>query len=153
MSETQIVIVWLAGVGFLLIETFLPGAVAGIVGAIACTVAVMMAFLYIGVLVGAGMLVASLVVGLGGAWYATRQLGLRHQLDAETGFVATEDLRHLVGQKGETLTVLRPAGFARIDGKRVDVVTDGEHLGPGTVVVVGAVEGNRVIVRSVSAGG
>lgn len=149
MSATQIVIVWLVGVGFLLVETFVPGAIAGIIGAIACTVAVVLAFSYIGVVVGMGMLLASLVVGLGGAWYATRRLGLRHQLDAETGFVATDDLRHLIGQKGEALTVLRPAGFARIDGKRVDVVTDGEHLPAGTLVVVGAVEGNRVVVRPV----
>lgn len=147
MSATQILVLWLVGVGLLLVETFLPGAIAGIAGALACTAAVTLAFLYIGVGVGVALLVASLVVGIGGAWWAARRMGLRHQLAAETGFVATDDLRHLLGQKGEALTVLRPAGFARIDGKRVDVVTDGEHIPAGTPVVVGAVEGSRVVVR------
>ncbi|WP_238473393.1 NfeD family protein [Desulforamulus profundi] len=46
-------------------------------------------------------------------------------------------------------TPLRPAGTALIDGKRVDVVTEGEFIMPGTPVLVVMVEGTRVIVNAV----
>lgn len=147
MSGVQVMVVWLIGAGFLVVEVFAPGAVMGIIGALACTAAVVLGFVYMGVLAGIGLLLASIVVGCGLAWLAARRMGLRHELDAEGGFVATEDFSHLIGQKGEALTMLRPAGFARIGGKRVDVVTAGEHLPQGTLVVVTAVEGNRIEVR------
>jgi membrane-bound serine protease (ClpP class) len=55
-------------------------------------------------------------------------------------------LRALVGKAGDTVSPLRPAGFARIDGARVDVVTRGEMLDVGCPVVVLDVAGNRVVV-------
>jgi len=53
-----------------------------------------------------------------------------------------------VGDTGEALSPLRPAGVVRIGGKRVDVVTDGEFLEPGTPIRVLEVAGNRVLVGS-----
>jgi membrane-bound serine protease (ClpP class) len=41
---------------------------------------------------------------------------------------------------------LRPAGIARIDGRRVDVVSRGEPIEAGARIVVVEVSGNRVIV-------
>lgn len=55
-------------------------------------------------------------------------------------------LRALVGKHGVTVSPLRPAGFARIDGARVDVVTRGEMLDADSPVVVVDVAGNRVVV-------
>jgi membrane-bound serine protease (ClpP class) len=55
-------------------------------------------------------------------------------------------LRALVGRQGETVSPLRPAGFARIDGARIDVVTRGEMLDAGCPIVVLDVAGNRVVV-------
>lgn len=55
-------------------------------------------------------------------------------------------LRALVGKHGVTVSALRPAGFARIDGARVDVVTRGEMLDADCPVVVLDVAGNRVVV-------
>lgn len=57
-----------------------------------------------------------------------------------------DELRTLVGRTGVTISPLRPAGFARIDGKRVDVVTRGEMLDSGCPVVVLSVAGNHVVV-------
>ena len=47
------------------------------------------------------------------------------------------------------VTVLRPAGAAEIDGRRLDVVTQGEYLEAGTPVEVLRVEGNRIVVRKI----
>lgn len=52
----------------------------------------------------------------------------------------------LAGARGVVEAQLRPAGIARIDGRRVDVVSRGESIDAGTEVVVVEVSGNRVIV-------
>ena len=52
----------------------------------------------------------------------------------------------LAGARGVVEALLRPAGIARIDGRRVDVVSRGESIDAGTEVVVVEVSGNRVIV-------
>lgn len=70
--------------------------------------------------------------------------------DASTsrrGFVSAPERRDLVGKSGTVLTELRPAGTAEIDGRPVDVVSEGAFLPKGTSVRVIAVEGMRVVVR------
>jgi membrane-bound serine protease (ClpP class) len=47
------------------------------------------------------------------------------------------------------LTKLRPSGTAVINGKRVDVVTEGAFIEPGQSIKVVAIEGLRVVVRAV----
>lgn len=55
----------------------------------------------------------------------------------------------LVGRTGRTMTVLRPAGRAEIDGDYVDVVSEGAFIPPGRNIVVLEVSGMRVVVREV----
>ncbi|HET8770451.1 MAG TPA: NfeD family protein [Gemmatimonadaceae bacterium] len=52
---------------------------------------------------------------------------------------------------GRTTSPLRPAGIAEFDGKRVDVVSEGDLIESGTAVVVTRVDGNRIVVRRQSA--
>lgn len=52
----------------------------------------------------------------------------------------------LLGKPGVVETTLRPAGTARIDGRRVDVVSRGEVIEQGSAIVVHEVGGNRVVV-------
>lgn len=67
----------------------------------------------------------------------------------EDGFqAAPKELMTLVGKSGKTVTPLRPAGVALINGQRVDIVTQGEFVAPETDVEVILVEGSRVVVRS-----
>ena len=53
-----------------------------------------------------------------------------------------------VGARGLAMSSLRPSGTAEIDGRMVDVVTDGDWVRGGARVEVAAVEGNRITVRS-----
>ncbi|MEX2550705.1 MAG: NfeD family protein [Nitriliruptoraceae bacterium] len=53
----------------------------------------------------------------------------------------------LVGHTGVTLSDLRPAGVARIDGERVDVVTEGDWIAAGESIEVLSDEGYRRLVR------
>ena len=67
----------------------------------------------------------------------------------EHGFVSAEERPELVGKVGEVMTELRPSGTARIDGRPVDVISEGAFIQKGTQVVVLSVSGSRVVVRQV----
>jgi len=58
------------------------------------------------------------------------------------------DFAHLLGRTGTATTQLTPSGKARFGGELVDVIADGEVISRGAAVVVVAVQGNRVVVRS-----
>ncbi|MBO8136718.1 MAG: hypothetical protein H0Z40_01055 [Desulfotomaculum sp.] len=57
------------------------------------------------------------------------------------------ELQELQGKKGIAVTKLRPAGTAEIDGKRVDVVSEGGYIPPGSELKVVRVEGTKVMVK------
>lgn len=63
---------------------------------------------------------------------------------------ATPDLKGLLGQEGEALSPLRPAGTARFGEQRVEVVTEGDFVTAGSRVKVIQVQGARVIVRAIA---
>ncbi len=74
---------------------------------------------------------------------------LRTTQRSEAGFQAMpQELTTLVGKSGKTVTPLRPAGIAIINGHRIDIVTRGEFIEAEAEVEVILVEGNRVVVRS-----
>ena len=79
-----------------------------------------------------------------------RGLVLQHSESVAAGYVSsTASERELAGKTGVALSVLRPSGRAEIDGRVVDVVTEGDFVSPGQRLEVARVEGNRIVVRSV----
>jgi membrane-bound serine protease (ClpP class) len=54
----------------------------------------------------------------------------------------------LLNETGTALTPLRPSGTAVINGRRVDVVTEGAMIDRNTPIKVVAIEGMRVVVRA-----
>jgi membrane-bound serine protease (ClpP class) len=74
---------------------------------------------------------------------------LKTDLAAAGGFVApgvSAEL-NLVNRQGVAVTELRPGGKIEIDGALYDVITDGEFIDKGVVVVVQSIEGNRIRVE------
>jgi membrane-bound serine protease (ClpP class) len=63
---------------------------------------------------------------------------------------AIADFSHLVGQSGEVVSDLRPAGKALIQDELVDVIALGEPLDRGTPITVVSAHANRVVVRRLS---
>lgn len=55
----------------------------------------------------------------------------------------------LLKKQGTTLTDLRPAGKALIDGKKIDVVTEGGFIERGRPVEVVEIEGSRIVVKRI----
>jgi membrane-bound serine protease (ClpP class) len=76
------------------------------------------------------------------------KLGKELILDGTAGTAAAADagLAALLQKEGVTLTALRPAGYARIDGRKIDVTTRGEMLDADVPMVVLDVTANRVVV-------
>jgi membrane-bound serine protease (ClpP class) len=60
----------------------------------------------------------------------------------------TQDFQSFLGKTGVALTPLRPAGTARIDNKRLDVVTVGDFIAQNTPVKVLEVEGSKISVEA-----
>jgi membrane-bound serine protease (ClpP class) len=79
-----------------------------------------------------------------------RQLVLDTGLTALTGWASPpESDRQWLGKRGTTVSPLRPAGIADLEGERVDVVSQGEWIDAGSPIEVIRVEGNRIVVRQV----
>ena len=76
------------------------------------------------------------------------RLVLETETRASEGYVSSSrEEDELLGKEGVTVSELRPAGIALIDGRRTDVVTDGEFVAVDQAVEVVEVSGNRVVVR------
>ena len=140
------------GIVLLLLETILPGLIAGALGVLALVAAVVYSFLNFGPKTGSTTLL--FVVGLLGIgsilWVKFFPQSAMARLFVSTRTIGNGSFERpeLLDQTGVTLTALRPAGTAQINGKRVDVVTEGGFVDKGQPVRVVAVEGMRVVVRS-----
>ncbi|HIE43716.1 MAG TPA: nodulation protein NfeD [Candidatus Omnitrophica bacterium] len=77
-----------------------------------------------------------------------RRLILGYEEKASEGFSAPNPEILTAGKKGKSLTPLRPSGKALIDGRIVDVVTEGDFIPKNKDIKVVRVEGVRVIVTT-----
>ena len=81
-----------------------------------------------------------------------QRLTLRVKSDAASGYTAPDSSwQRFLGQTGQALTVLRPAGAALINGEKADVVSSGEFIPAGARLEVILVEGVRIVVREIDA--
>ena len=79
---------------------------------------------------------------------AKSSVTLKSELKSEDGVTSQPpELEGFLGKEGMTLSTLRPAGCARIDGRRADVVSRGEFIEKDRDVFVVAVTGNQIIVK------
>jgi membrane-bound serine protease (ClpP class) len=69
--------------------------------------------------------------------------------DTLAALPANEELTHLKGRFGVTLSALRPAGVVDFDGRRVDTITEGMMVEPGQWVRCVDVRAGKVVVRPV----
>lgn len=152
-----VLLLFIVAVIFLYAELFLPGAVLGIIGLIAFVASIVFAFRQyetMGFWIAAAELVGVAVILMIGLKRFPRSragklLILGRSLDKKMGYSGTEHLEKYIGKQGVSVTHLRPAGIAKIDSERMDVVTEGTFIDKDKKIKVVAVEGNRVVVREV----
>jgi membrane-bound serine protease (ClpP class) len=146
------------GLGLLVAEVFFVsfGVIATLSG-LSLISAVFLAFqestgFGVGVLVGEAIAAPIVVMSALRFLPKTRfgkQLILSGPETAGHAAAAESNLAELLHAEGTTVTALRPAGLARIGGRRIDVVTRGEMLDPDVPIRVLDVSGNRVVVGRV----
>jgi len=142
-------------VGVLLELHVVPGhGVAGILGLLALFTGIVLAFGFPFAFVAGQSLAIAIVLTVIIFVVAARvfpQNAFMQRL-AFTGvqgkeYIAAPDRRALIGQAGFATSYLRPAGYAAINGQKIDVLTEGEFVPAGTPITVTRVEGARIFVR------
>nr|WP_239565312.1 NfeD family protein [Brevibacillus fulvus] len=151
---------FLIGLLLMVLELFVPGMIVGLIGFVCMISGLALAAYDIrqGLLALALAMLITVIVavvlakiyGIRGFW---RKLILEDAQRNEAGYVAAKDQRELLGQHGLALTPLRPAGIVNIQGMRVDAVSQGAYIEPGSSVIVVQVEGARVVVSKANSKG
>lgn len=147
----------LCGLLLVIAEIFLPGGILGLVGAGCLVAASVLAFQEWGPAGGAMFTLAEIALGAvvilqAVRWIPNTPIGKGLVLNAAIeGAAPAKENEGLLHREGVAITQLRPAGAARIDGRRHDVVTEGGLIEAGTRLKVIAVEGMRVVVRAIEA--
>ncbi len=157
-SNSLVIALALAGVLGILFELHVvPGhGVAGTVGVLALAAAIVLAFGYAFIFVAVQALSIAIVLSVLAFFLSTRlfpesaffrRIAFAGVQGAD--YVASGDHRALVGRTGVATSFLRPAGVAQVDGRRVDVLTEGDFVPAGSPIRVSRVEGARIFVDRV----
>lgn len=140
--------------GFLMLlaEVFVPGMILGLLGMACLATGIVWTYAAYGPIVGTVVLiVTALLGGIGFIVYLNTLpktfLGRQLINRADVKGQAPEEREPLLGKQGVALTILRPSGVAKIDGKRVDVIAEGGFIEAGATITVVEVDGTRVVVR------
>jgi membrane-bound serine protease (ClpP class) len=80
---------------------------------------------------------------------AFNRLVLNSETRASEGYVSSsrDHDDQWLGKEGISITYLRPAGIALVDGERLDVVTDGEFIEAQQPIKIVEARGNRIVVQ------
>lgn len=161
MQDTVCIALLIGGALLVAVEVFIPGGVLGTIGSVMLVIALAMAFssdsfsTEVASWMTAGVIAFVVLTVVAWMKYFTRTpIGRRMTISADLSDASATDetLVGLAGRSGEALSDLRPAGFASIDGRRVDVITQGGMIGKGMQIRVVKVEGNRVVVKTTNIG-
>ncbi|MEI6515114.1 MAG: NfeD family protein [bacterium] len=154
MENPTLVLISLLVAGTLMIgaEIFVPGAILGTMGGIALFAAVIVGFTIspeVGFYTLSGVFVLTVLTVI--AWirlFPRSTIGQKMTLNEDgKAFKSSDSRQSIMGAAGITASELRPAGFALINGKRIDVVAEGGIIDINQPIKVVKVEGNRVVVR------
>ncbi len=158
LAGYESLVMFIIGLLLLVIELFVPGAIAGIIGAAAIIVSLFMAagnvmYMGISILIAAAAAIIGMIVMVkifGKQMKLFKKMILFDSTNTESGYVSNVNRLELIGRIGIAKTPLRPAGTIVIDDERVDVVSEGGYISKDVKVMVMKVEGSRIIVREYS---
>ncbi|MHB8146432.1 MAG: NfeD family protein [Vulcanimicrobiaceae bacterium] len=153
-----VVLLALAGLLGILWELHVvPGHGApGILGAIALFCAVLWAFgfplLFVGIeTISTSIVLTVILFAVAARAFPENAWMNKLMLRADQGpdYVTSSDFSDLLGASGTAASYLRPSGVASFDGRRIDVLTEGEFIAQGTPIRVTRVQGARIFVEPV----
>jgi membrane-bound serine protease (ClpP class) len=163
------IILFIIGVALLAVEIFvIPGfGVFGIAGIILMVAGLFMGLVSDFPLMGTDIL-SMAIIQLAGSFVLSaiviyflaktlpkstlwNKLILIKGIQETSGYTSNKEFNHLVGMAGEALTDLRPSGTAIFEGKRYDVVSQGDYIVKDSKIEVVSEEGSKIVVKVVDA--
>ena len=159
MNWMAIIILTVVGLVLIAIDFYLPGFVLGSIGVVLMLVATAICYRDTGslnksILVFCGEVALAIGAGYASIKYFPKTAAGKKMILAETqtGVRAESSKQHedWIGREGVAQTVLRPAGVAIIDGKRLDVEAESGMIDGGSPIKVVAVHENRLVVKKLS---
>jgi len=158
MDWMNVAILIVLGLVLIAVDFYLPGFVLGTIGVALMLFALGISYRAYGLDAALVLFVVEVALGIGVGYASIRLFpktaaGKKMILaEAQTGVRAQDEKRQedWIGREGVALTVLRPAGVAIIDGKRLDVVAESGMIEGGTAIKVIAVHENRLVVGKIS---
>nr|WP_313771796.1 nodulation protein NfeD [Neobacillus niacini] len=158
LAGYETLILFIVGLGLILLEFFIAGGIAGAIGFVAIIASFFFAAenpLHMGIsmviAISVTILVSILLIKVFGKKMSLfNRIILTESTNTESGYVSNINRSELVGLDGYVLTVLRPSGTILIENERIDVVSEGAFIDKGAKVKVVKVEGSRIVVRAVT---
>lgn len=157
-QNLPIIICFLLGIGFLILETFMPGFGApGLTGIVLEIITLVLTWNAHGPMATLGLLLivlATLAIAISTSLRSlskgklSKSKLILHETESnEAGYRTSEDLEVFVGREGMTSSVLRPTGIADFDGVRLNVSSEGDFVQAGAKVRIISIEGHKILVR------
>ncbi|WP_349237146.1 nodulation protein NfeD [Bacillus sp. REN3] len=158
LAGFETIILFVLGIGLILLEFFVPGGIAGIIGFGAIITSFFLAtddVMHMGISLliafAASVLFSILMIKVfGKRMKFFKRIILTDSTSTEKGYVSNKNRLELIGVEGVTLTPLRPSGTILIEDERIDAVSEGGFIPKDTKVRVVKTEGSRIVVRDVS---
>ncbi|MCG3089110.1 NfeD family protein [Sporosarcina cyprini] len=155
LAGYEALILFIIGVGLIIAEFFLAGGIAGVLGAVAVVVSIILAggnpmYMAISLLIAIAIAVIGMVIIMkffGRKLHLLNKMVLMDATDTESGYVSNVNRTELIGKIALAITPLRPSGTVNLDGERIDVVSEGSYIEKGKDVMIVKVEGSRIVVR------
>ncbi|WP_099203181.1 NfeD family protein [Miniphocaeibacter massiliensis] len=145
-------IIFMIGVILLGVEAIVPGfglpGIAGIVFVL-FGITLSMPDLYVGLIsiiiaTLSGIGVSVIIIKKGHKSKFLKRVILNDKIDT----YSTDDYSKYLNKAGKTLTPLRPSGIIKVDGDKIDAISEGDFINKDVNIKVIKVEGFKVYVRS-----
>ncbi|MGB1037851.1 MAG: NfeD family protein [Bacteroidia bacterium] len=154
MTLSLIIGLILFGILLILIEIFItPGFIVGVLGTIFLAVGILYTYkehgnYYGNITLGATAIFLSTTIILAfrnGAW---NRFAINDVIEGKANNVHTLEIN--IGDVGTSLSALRPAGTAMINGQKVEVHTDGEFILANVEIEVVKKVQNRIYIKKIN---
>ncbi|MCJ7841838.1 nodulation protein NfeD [Lederbergia sp. NSJ-179] len=157
LAGYESMILFVLGLILIVAEFFLPGGIAGLLGAVAIIGSIIMAgqntaYMAISVIIALFLAVVAIIIMIkvfGKRMKFFKKLILTDSTNTESGYVSNVNRLDLIGREGIALTDLRPSGTVVVDDERLDVVAESSYIEAKTKVKIIKAEGSRIVVRKI----
>ncbi len=149
--------IFILGLILIILEALIPGfGIAGISGILCLCFGIIFtsANVYLGILslglsLTLSICTAYIFIKRGNKSKLLRSLTLYNPLQSKEGYVGIENRNVNVGDKGVSLTVLKPSGYCRFKNDKIQVYSEGNFIEKDILVKVSRIEGYKIFVDEV----